>query len=87
MHNEANDAKIVKSLCNGEAAKVNKQNNHQILGIILLISMNEKRYCRLLADLCNNYIKDNNYLNTFTKASSLLLNHRKERVEAKDAGS
>ena len=56
-----------------------------MLYVKLLLNLDRKRHGNLLVNLHNDYILgNNNYSTTFTKAFSLLLNHRKDGGKAKD---
>jgi len=80
LYQEVTNEIVSEPIYENEIDSINTWSDDQMLGIILLMNANKKRYSSLLVDLHNDFVMgNNNYPTTFTEAFSLLLNYRKER--------
>ena len=90
LYKEATGVSIIDPLDEDEIEMISGWSDDQMLGIILLLNSDKKRYSGLLVDLHNSYILgNNNYPKIFTEAFSLLLNYRQVggRVKETPAGN
>lgn len=85
LHKQIQNKTLTPTLMDAKIEAIDDWSNDQILGIILLLNTNRKQRGRLLLDLHSVYIMGNNNCpGSFMEAFLLLLNHRKERVKAKE---